>query len=209
MTDVRYTDYEWIRDDPQLFDEGFGLTVFSPANIDDVLAGMSPIAASSTGDLENLTDIADDQNHRFALIVGLLQIGGAVILYEPYGSLDDAVKIALSSGRTVVSIDGNPAVSYFQLFRDGSTITGFEKMFAYDRVGDEPDALLPLMEQIGGFDLGDETDEELSDVGNYHSASLALSEAVTGVRLSLSLLTETQYRIYRFARPSKEDPWDA
>lgn len=198
MTEVRYTDYAWISDDSRLFDEGFCLTIFSAASVDDVLAVLPPVATSSRGDYQDLTDLAYD--HGFDMVGGLLQVDDAVILYEPYGYLDDDVKQSLSVGRTVVSIDGNPAVSYFQFFRDGSRVTAFEKMFADTRDGDEPDELLPLMEQIGGFDLTREPDEELPEFPTYESASYALGEAVTGVQLTHSLLTQSRYLVCHFAR---------
>lgn len=196
MTDVRYTDYAWIRDDPFLFDEGFCLTICTSATIDDVAAVLPAVTASSSGDYEALTEFAYD--HGFDLIGGLLQVDDAVVFYEPYGYLGDDAKQSLSVGRSVVSIDGNPAVSYFKFFRDGSTVTTFEKMFADSRSGEDPDALLPFMERIGGFHLGRDPDEMLPEIVTYHQAAFALAEAITVVRLTHSLLSQSQYRICQF-----------
>lgn len=119
MTEVRSRDYEWITvDDPQLFDEGFCLTVFSPATMDEVLAGLPPVRESSAGDLDALTEFARDNGRD--LIGGLLQVGESVVLYEPYGYLDDDVRLRLSADRIVVSVDGNVALSHFRYFRDGA-----------------------------------------------------------------------------------------
>lgn len=196
MTDVRYTDYAWIRDDPFLFDEGFCLTICTSATIDDVAAVLPAVTASSSGDYEALTEFAYD--HGFDLIGGLLQVDDAVVFYEPHGYHGDDAKQSLSVGRTAVSIDANPAVSYFKFFRDGSTVTTSEKMFADSRSGEDPDALLPLMERIGGFHLGREPDEMLPEIVTYHQAAFALAEAITVVRLTHSLLSQSQYRICQF-----------
>lgn len=136
----------------------FCCTIFNSATIDGLLATLPEAAASSVGDYVALIEIAYDNS--FQLIGGFVEVGDAVVLYEPCGHLCDEEKRSLSAGRTVISNDGNPAVSYFQLFRNGTTVTRFEKIFAHSRDGDEPDALLPLMEQVGGFDLHDAEDDE-------------------------------------------------
>jgi hypothetical protein len=197
MTPARSSDYEWVGDDPRLFDEGFCLSIYTSATVDDVLAGLPQVASSSRGNYDALTELA--YNNGRDLIGGLLQVGASAILYEPYGYLDDSAKQSLSTGRTVVSIDGNVAVSYFTLYRNGSNITRFEHIFPHGRSGDEPDAVLPLMEQVGGFGLDRDPDEGPEEGRNYLGASCALSEAITGVRLTYSLLTQQQYLICHFA----------
>jgi hypothetical protein len=198
MTNVRSADYAWITvDDPYLLDEGFCLSVFSPATVDDVLAGLPAVTESSTGDLGALCDLAWDNGRD--LIGGVLQVGESVVLYEPYGYLDDDAKQSLSTGRVAVSVDGNLAASHFRFYRDGASVTMFEHMFATSRQGDDPDAVLPLMEEVGGFDLdrGPEDDPALD--ANYLASSFALCEAITGARLTYRLMSESQFLICRFA----------
>lgn len=199
MTDVRFTDYVWIGDAGALFQEGFALTVIADASIDEVLTGWTKPTSSTRGGYDDLVNLANSRS--FIAVGGLLETQGAVVLYEPNGYLDAGdrpLRRALSMGRTIVTIDANMAASYFYLFREGALVTAFERMFAYDRSGAEPDALLDLMIRIGGFDLDPDLDEDLTIESDHLPASYALCEALTGVKLTRSLLSESDYLICQF-----------
>ena len=196
---MRFTDYAWIRDAGVLFQEGFSVTVIADATIEDVLAGLSEPTSSTRGGYDDLVDLA--RSNSFMAIGGLLETQGAVVLYEPNGyndAGDRPLRTALSRGRTIVTIDANPAASYFLLFRDGALVTRFERMFAYDRSGSDPDAVLNMMIRIGGFDLDPDSDEDPATESDHLPASYALCEALTGVQLTRSLLSDSQYLICQF-----------
>lgn len=199
MTDVRFTDYTWISDAGFLFQEGYALTVIAEATIEDVLAGFTEPASSTRGGYDALVDLAYSKS--FIAVGGLLETQDAVVLYEPNGcneAGDWPRRTGLSVGRTVVTIDANMAASYFYLFRDGALVTAFERMFAYDRRGNEPDAALDLMIRIGGFDLDPDLEEDSDTESDHLPASYALCEALTGVTLTRSLLEDSQYLICQF-----------
>ncbi|MEV4252514.1 DUF6461 domain-containing protein [Spirillospora sp. NPDC049652] len=78
--------------------------------------------------------------------------------------------------------DGN-AHGSFMWAEDGDVQVEFEPLFAHHREGGTPDALLEDMRQIG-FVL----DPDTEDIGPTTSGALALSERLTGVRVTEELL---------------------
>lgn len=54
------------------------------------------------------------------------------------------------------------------------------------------------MEQVGGFGIDRDPDDGPAPGADYLAASLALSEAITGVKLTYQLMTQAHYAIHRF-----------
>ncbi|NMM83033.1 hypothetical protein B2J88_01390 [Rhodococcus sp. SRB_17] len=194
MSVPTYRDYAWTRDRPDLF-EAFCLSIIPNVTAEQVLAALPTPASTLIGTYSDLDERAFDNVGRGAPdVVGLLEYKSSVVMFEPNGALgiNPTIMQPLSSGREIVcNYSGGHGVSHFYWFVDGSLRTSFEPLFADSREGTDPDALLSLMSEIGGFHLDSpetEPDEYLDD-----EATFALCEAVTGIRVTDTLLLESTY----------------
>jgi uncharacterized protein DUF6461 len=95
-----------------------------------------------------------------------------------------------SSGTRLVSHRYNcgNGESEFCWLEDGDFRLDFEPLFAWQRDGSTPDALLEDMEQIG-FGL----EEDSEDIGPTITAAFALAERLTGVRVTLAMLDDAAF----------------
>jgi Family of unknown function (DUF6461) len=84
--------------------------------------------------------------------------------------------------------NGGNAASQFCWIEDGDIRLDFEPLFASDRDGSTPDALVDDMKQIG-FNL----DENCEDAGPIRAAVFALAERLTGVRVTETMLDEAVF----------------
>lgn len=194
MSVPTYRDYAWTRDRPDLF-EAFCLTIIPNSTSEHILAALPAATNIQIGTFSELDERAYDMVGRGAPdVIGLVEHEGAVVIFEPNGVLgvNPAIMQPLSVGLEAVSnYSGAHGVSHFYWFVDGVVRTSFEPLFAHSRDGTDPDALLPLMSQIGGFNLDSpetEPDEYLDD-----EATFALCEAITGIRVTDTLLLESTY----------------
>ncbi|WP_284453794.1 DUF6461 domain-containing protein [Streptomyces sp. MRC013] len=87
------------------------------------------------------------------------------------------------------STNGGAPIDLFDWFEDGELRTGFER--PTNRYGSTPDELVPMMREIG-FDLTEDEDDTGPDT-DTKAAVLALTERLTGVRLTEELLRNAQY----------------
>ena len=55
----------------------------------------------------------------------------------------------LSAGTDLALLESGPNMDYFYYFADGTEVTSFEPLLAYDRDGSEPDRFVPQMRQTG------------------------------------------------------------
>ncbi len=102
------------------------------------------------------------------------------------------------NGRAVShSTNGGAPIDLFDWCEDGELRTGFE--WPTNRYGSTPDELVPVMREIG-FDLteGEDEDEDEDEGGtgpgtDTKAAVLALTEYLTGVRLTEELLKNAEY----------------
>ena len=93
------------------------------------------------------------------------------------GYEEDAA-LALSAGTEAVLVTRAEALSYFHYYVDGTEITAFEPLLAWDRFGTEPDRFLPYMRQAG---------VRLNDNDAIKDPVIAVLEMVTlafGIRLT-------------------------
>ena len=95
--------------------------------------------------------------------------GDWVIMYENNGFIGARPELMqpLSVGRDIVVHHGSEN-SYFFWYVDGESRTWFETLFAAERNGSTPDELVPIMRQIGGFEL--EPDESVK-ITEFHPVS--------------------------------------
>ena len=195
MGDVTYRDYAWTKKTPDLF-YAFCLTYISNATVSDVIAALPTVGRPEECDVRSLIsrsvqswdEIGDDN-----LLVGVFQHGDWVIMYEHNGYVGASPRLMqpLSAGREVVAHVGSE-VSNFFWFLDGMDRTWFETLFASQRQGTAPDDLVPIMRQIGGFELDqNEGPTELHD----REATFALCDTLTGLRLTPQLLRAATFTL--------------
>jgi hypothetical protein len=128
-----------------------------------------------------------DEHEGDLLLVGATAVGDWTLTVEPNGHLGvtDQLIRPLSRGTRLVSHFRNiNAVDHFYWVEDGDLRLHFEPLFAHARDGSDPDGLTDVMRQVG-FDLGDDQDR---DRELHTEAAFALTEHLTGVRLTPSLL---------------------
>ncbi|MFD4866052.1 DUF6461 domain-containing protein [Streptomyces sp. NPDC058412] len=96
---------------------------------------------------------------------------------------------ALSAGTRAVShsSNGGKPMDFFHWYEDGELRTTFE--WPSGRTGSTPDALNAVMRELGLNPTGDEDPEV-----DRKAAVLALTERLTGVRVTEALLREAAYR---------------
>jgi hypothetical protein len=100
------------------------------------------------------------------------------------------VVVPVSAGTRLVShrYNGGNAFGSFYWIEDRDVRLHFEPLFACDRDGSTPDALLEDMKQIG-FDLA----EDPEDIGPTTTAAFALAERLTGVRVTAAMLDDAVF----------------
>lgn len=193
-------DYDWRMDvelNRHMF-EAYCLTIVTDIAIDDFLALVPSVRVVDECGIETLDDRGMAYPDEAEGGAGLLQVNSSVVMFEPNGwrGVTAELMTPVSLGRTVVSdYLGGHGVSTFQWYVDGVLRTEFEPLMPYGRDGSTPDDLVPLMRAIGGFALDvDEFDDDKSWLElPYQPATLALMEALTGVRVTLELLRESTY----------------
>lgn len=135
--------------------------------------------------------------------VGLVELENGVMMFEPNGyvGISPSVMGPVSVGRTIAShYRGGHGVTSFHWYVDGQLATGFEPFQPSGRDGEQPDALVPLMQAIGGFHL-DYNDEEDDDADEDFSwldlpsdqATFTLTEILTGIPITLDLIRQSTY----------------
>ena len=197
MGDVTYRDYAWTKKAPDLF-YGFCLTFIRNATVSEVIDALPAVGQPEQCDLttllarsrESWEEIGDDN-----LLVGLVQHGDWVVVYENNGYIGATPELMqpLSVGREIVVHHGSEN-SYFYRYVDGENRTWFETLFAAERHGSTPDELVPIMRQIGGFEL--EPDESAKRT-EFHDdeATFALCESLTGLRVTPQLLRAATFTV--------------
>lgn len=201
MSIPRWDEYAWVSDvDVASLFEAFCITIVTEATVAQVVEALPTPVETTEYSYDEMDERVMDGEGQGAH-VGLVQQGAAVILVEVNGYLGQYGPIMepMSRGREVVSqYRGGHGVSGFRWYVDGVVRTAFEPDQSYSREGADPDATLSMMEAIGGFwlfygDLESEPDEPDWDTVHSTESTLALSEAITGVRLTKELLLDSRY----------------
>ncbi|MFE1348267.1 DUF6461 domain-containing protein [Streptomyces sp. NPDC058757] len=204
MTVVTARDYAWIRSSRMFGDAmrgGYGLALVRGLAPTDVLRLMEAEPKGTGEGLEALveehlehrdaTDYRDD-----SFIAGAFTVPGAAGDWTLVFDFDGGVGVtrfmpALSrNGRAVShSTNGGMPIDLFDWYEGGELRTGFE--WPTNRYGSTPDELVPVMREIG-FDLGEDEDGT-GPSADTKAAVLALTEHLTGVRLTEQLLGNAEY----------------
>lgn len=205
MTSATAADYGWIRSSSSAFAYGmeFGYSL-------TLVRGVSPseffrmVGAEPQGVCEGLSELLHEQQEFLdgsdgwpdACLAGAFTVQGEggdwTLVLEFGGGLDMRPDImeAISAGTRAVahSSNGGKPMDFFHWYEQGELRTTFE--WPADRTGSTPDALNPLMLAVGLQPSG----EEDPDV-DTKAAVLALTERLTGVRVTQELLAEAEYQV--------------
>lgn len=201
MTAPHWTEYAWVDD----ADVGVELavcclSVATKITVDEIIGLLPSKHESFSASHDDLDDRMMEQ--RDMHLVGLLQVGDAVVLFEPNGYMGQELDVMgpVSTGRDVASYYyGGHGVSGFRWYSNGELRADFEPAQAIGRDDPEiPRALIAATEEIGGFWLFDGEPDDLPDPDwdSLHTieGSLALCEWVTGVRVTKELLRDSTYQ---------------
>ena len=204
MSTPRWADYAWLAaDEFSDFRTGLCMSIVARATVSELLDVFPSVHSTEKVSYGTLIDRANDisqTRHQSGHQIGFLQCGNAVLVLEPssYLALLQRLASKMSLRRELVNINmPENGEKLFAWYVDGREKTNFEIPQSYYREGYEPDALLEVMEVIGGLWLFDGDlemeDPEWPDDIHVTEATFALCEAVTGVRLTEQLLTESMY----------------
>jgi hypothetical protein len=202
MTSATAADYGWIRSS-SLFaygmELGYTLTLVRAVSPSELLkiAGATPRDTCVGSDelIEQHTKILDGyENWPESFLAGAFTVpgeGGDWTLALDFGGdlgTRGSIMEALSTGTRAVShtSNGGKPMHFFHWFEDGELRTTFE--WAADRTGSTPDELTPLIREVGLNPTGDQ-----DPAIDAKAAVFALTERLTGVRVTDELLAEAEY----------------
>ncbi|MFD6529359.1 DUF6461 domain-containing protein [Streptomyces sp. NPDC060184] len=212
MNSVTAHDYAWIRNSPlfdQLLEWGYTLTLIRGRSPHEVLRA---VEAEPRGTGEGTAGLADAEDaHRDEVdgdewedsyVVGAFAAPGengdwTVVLGFDGGLGLPSVEKLSEGGRVVVhSTNGGKPIHLFHWYEDGELRTMFEDASA--RHGSGSDELVPLLAEVG-FPVTPEGehDESAPDLDRFDrkAAVLALTERLTGVRVTESFLRDATYEL--------------
>lgn len=202
--------YTWFEDDFPELAEAYCITLVRDVPPADVLHRLGGRPEQSVKGIQNLVHAAFAlrEAERDRHLVAMARVGGWTLLVEPNGYLGISEETALpvSAGTTWVSHYGNQGLELFLWAEDTTTRLFFEPGAPDVRQGTTPDALLEPMHHIG-FQFW----EEVSDTDEILSgpAAFALTEYVTGVQITPSILDETTFVCGSTAFQSRATPWSS
>ncbi|MEU3337957.1 DUF6461 domain-containing protein [Streptomyces sp. NPDC006668] len=211
MNLVTAHDYAWIRTSPlfrHMMGSGYTLTSIRGRTPREVLRAMEAEPVGTGAGTAGLLE-ADDA-HRADVGYDYWDESYVAGAFSTRGEMDDWTLVlgfdgglgithacveTLSRGGRVVahSTNGGKPIDLFHWYEDGELRTTFEVPSARD--GNTPDELLPLLREVG-FPLtpDGEHDESAPDV-DRKAAVLALTERLTGIRVTESLLQDAAYEL--------------
>ncbi|WP_436787628.1 DUF6461 domain-containing protein [Yinghuangia sp. YIM S10712] len=163
----------------------------TPEALMDQLGVEERCLVSGAGGLDAHGLAAWDRHHGDRLFAAVTSVGDWTLMIEPNGYLGslEAIIQPLSLGTTVVSHFRNVnAVDRFNWFEDGELRLHFEPLFPYQREGRDADTVVDEMLAVG-FDLAEDGDTDLTS-----EAAFALTERITGVRLTHELFEAAEFQ---------------
>ncbi|MFD4507021.1 DUF6461 domain-containing protein [Streptomyces sp. NPDC058457] len=208
MTSVTAHDYAWTRSS-RLFryalEAGYTLTLVrgvAPREVLQVMTAEPQGTCTGTDALierqDELLDPTDYWDESF--VAGAFAVPGeggdwTLVLHLGDGGTgmrSRFLETLSAGGRAVVhSSNGGKPMHFFHWYEDGELRTTFE--WPTVRGGSTPDALNPVMRDVG-FALSDDESETTERV-DTKAAVLALTERLTGVRVTEELLQEAEYQL--------------
>lgn len=209
MASVTSQDYAWIRSSPLFgtaLECGYSLALVRGTSPEEVLRAMGAQPKGTCAGVERLVALQDelcdvtdywDESFLAGAFTAPGEGGDWTLVWEfargGTGIRPRFMEAFSAGGRAVEhSSNGGKPLHGFSWYEDGELRTTFEGVPNY-RVGSTPDALLPMMREAGCHlsDVDDRTGDFLDD----KAAVLALSERLTGVRLTEQLLRDARYRL--------------
>lgn len=203
MTSAAAADYAWIRT-PSLFafalDVGYAVTLVRGVTPGEVLARAGAEARRVCAGGDELTaaygDFAEDGGLYDSSLVGAFTLPGEggdwTLVLELGGdsAMTPRLRAELSAGTRVVAHTGNGGkpLHFFHWYEDGELRTSFEGHL--HRTGATPDALNADL-----ADLGLDPDGDPAPGTDTKAAVLALTERLTGVRLTEGTLAAADYEV--------------
>ncbi|MFJ9733745.1 DUF6461 domain-containing protein [Streptomyces sp. NPDC101171] len=209
MNSVTAHDYAWIRTSPlfrHMMKSGYTLTLIRGRSPQEVLRAMEAEprgTGEGTAGLINADDAhRGDVDHDYwddSYVAGAFEAPGEsgdwTVVLGFDGGLGLPCAETLSVGGRVVahSSNGGKPIHLFHWFEDGELRTTFEGPSARD--GSSPDELIALLRQVG-FPLTPEGEhDENAPCVDGKAAVLALTERLTGIRVTESLLQDATYEL--------------
>ncbi|MFF0778488.1 DUF6461 domain-containing protein [Streptomyces sp. NPDC003720] len=209
MNSVTAHDYAWIRTSPlfrHMMKSGYTLTLIRGRSPQEVLRAMEAEprgTGEGTAGLINADDAhRGDVDHDYwddSYVAGAFEAPGEsgdwTVVLGFDGGLGLPCADTLSVGGRVVahSSNGGKPIHLFHWFEDGELRTTFEGPSARD--GSSPDELIALLRQVG-FPLTPEGEHDENAPGvDGKAAVLALTERLTGIRVTESLLQNATYEL--------------
>ncbi|WP_189948903.1 DUF6461 domain-containing protein [Streptomyces roseolus] len=204
MTLVTAHDYAWIRSSRIFSDamaSGYGLALvrgISPADVLRLMEAEPQGTGMGLGSLveqhlehRDETDYWDD-----SFIAGAFAVPGTAgdwtLVFDFNGGVGMSrflPALSLNGQAVSHSTNGGKPMDLFDWYVNGELRTGFE--WPTTRYGSTPDELVPVMREIG-FDLVKD-EEGAGPSTDTKAAVLALTERLTGVRLTEDLLKGAEY----------------
>ncbi|HEY0240638.1 MAG TPA: DUF6461 domain-containing protein [Friedmanniella sp.] len=190
--DVPVLPEAWFVDDRNGFDEAHCITLLEQVGIEDVfsrLKAKQTVGTSSFADFlqEAALQLDDDDDHA---LIGVADVGRWSLLIESNGFVATRPKRkrALSRGTTTVTLfAGINSSGEYSVTVDGDEQLSFDWMFPADHRGSRSDAFVEDMLAAGLVFKED------GSSGN-EVAALAFVEKLTGVRLTVGLLSGLAWR---------------
>jgi len=138
-------------------------------------------------------------------VVAVTRARGWALMVEdsdPIGADDDTIA-ELSKGTRLVTFSHNfAAADRFVLASDGTIVVDFDPGYPPDRAGTQPDLLVNAMNAVG---LNPTLQQSAPAYVPPELATLALTEQVTGVPLTLHLLHDSTYLAAAVTTQDSED----
>lgn len=203
-----YEDYLWTENGGSQGEFGsFCLTLIENANVTDVFAELPVVEelGSMTFSNELLFRSYDDWDGQ-RLLVGLVQVGSWTVMYEVNGfaGVVPGIVRPLSKGRRIIVHHYSDAnfSQRFSIYEDGQSVANFSPSIGIDDLQSDPDlsnSLTTLMQESG---FGQSPDDEPEGEGQYNrAAAFALTERLTGVRLTPETIAGATFTVVRIRVP--------
>lgn len=190
-------DYAWFRNRPPGLAESYCLTLARGLTPTEFLTRIGAQPEQVRTGVEVLFEPSMDlwgQSDGDRLLMGVTTAQSADgewalgVEFNGFLGVTEELIVPLSAGTRLVSHYRNvEALGHFYWLEAEDIRLDFEPLFASDRAGSTPDALVDVMCEVG-FDLSD-------DGGNMQptEAAFALAEYLTGVRVTPELLEQATY----------------
>jgi hypothetical protein len=197
-TSATASDYDWFGDRLPGLAEAYCLILARDLAPEEFLAriGARPVPDRTGVDalFEPSMNLWAEHGDDAGLFIGVTTVAGdggnwaLGVEINGFLGVTEQIIVPLSEGTRLVSHFRNVnAADRFCWVEDGDVRLEFEPLFATNRHGSTPDALLSIMQEVG-FDLREDSDAE-----HHTEAAFALAERVTGVRITAELLENAVY----------------